>query len=150
MENKLTNVLRHIKRVEDNCNLIAKDYEDSDLKFALQLIQRGRRHDVSKLNLTEFIELLDPSHPNFHQRLLHHRKHNDHHPEYWDGGIKKMNANPAAVAEMVCDWKARSEEFGSDLESWINDTFTIYNYTTNDAVYELILKFKNILTRTRF
>lgn len=150
MENKLTNVLRHIKRVEDNCNLIAKYYENENLQFALQLIQRGRRHDISKLNLIEFTELLDSSHPNFHQRLLYHRTHNDHHPEYWKGGIKAMHVSPVVVAEMVCDWKARSEEFGSDLDSWIDDTFTIYNYTKDDDVYKLIVKFKNILTQTKF
>ena len=46
----------------------------------------------------------------------HHRRVNEHHPEYW-GGIDNMPE--LFVAEMVCDWYARSQEFGTDLREWI-------------------------------
>ena len=53
-----------------------------------------------------------------------------------------------AVAEMVCDWYARSQEFGKDLREWIRTTaFKKYdfNYRTTagrwvKAYVEMLLK----------
>jgi hypothetical protein len=45
-----------------------------------------------------------------------HVRTNTHYREYW-GGVANMPE--IAVAEMVCDWYARSQEFGTGLREWI-------------------------------
>jgi hypothetical protein len=34
----------------------------------------------------------------------HHNKHNRHHPEYFENGIKDMNL--IDLIELICDWKS--------------------------------------------
>ena len=53
--------------------------------------------------------------------IRHHAETNPHHPEYWHG-IENMPK--VYIAEMVCDWYARSNEFGSDLREWVKDKAT--------------------------
>ena len=43
---------------------------------------------------------------------------NPHHPEFW-GGVENMP--DFAIAEMVCDWYARSQEFGASVREWYQD-----------------------------
>jgi hypothetical protein len=50
--------------------------------------------------------------------IRQHVRTNAHHPEYW-GGVENMPE--IAVAEMVCDWYARGQEFGTGLRDWITD-----------------------------
>jgi hypothetical protein len=40
----------------------------------------------------------------------HHYSVNDHHPEFYEDGIRGMSL--MALLEMVCDWKAASERMG--------------------------------------
>lgn len=47
----------------------------------------------------------------------HHKKINDHHPEYWDD-VKKMP--DLDIAHAICDWAAISEENNTSLKEWIN------------------------------
>ena len=39
-------------------------------------------------------------------------------PPFW-GGVEKMPE--IGVAEMVCDWYARGQEFGTGLHEWISE-----------------------------
>src|SRR5450755_1045681 len=79
----------------------------------------GLVHDASKFHGIEW-EYLHKTGEVPADRLQlaveHHRRTNEHHPEYW-GGIDNMPE--IFVAEMVCDWYARSQEFGTDLRVWI-------------------------------
>ena len=66
-----------------------------------------------------------------------------HHPESWDG-IKNMPQ--VYIAEMVCDWKARSSELGTNLREWINEKATKrWGFTARDKVYRDIDRFVNLL-----
>lgn len=50
------------------------------------------------------------------------------------------------MAEFCCDVKSRSEEFGTDLRHWIDDTATLkYGFTESDMVYKKIMRFVNML-----
>jgi hypothetical protein len=51
---KITTIIRHNKKVEDNCNTLANKLESENFDFALKLIQRGRIHDASKFDDYEF------------------------------------------------------------------------------------------------
>ena len=73
---------------------------------------------------------------------------NRHHPCYW-GGIKYMP--DVNIAEMTCDWKARANEFGTDLREWIDKHATKkYKFTKKDEVYKKIEKFVNLLLEKPF
>jgi hypothetical protein len=63
--------------------------------------------------------------------VFHHLKNNSHHPEYWDNNIQPLtkgerskqvvNATTMPVidlAEMVCDWKAMSQELNDSVEEF--------------------------------
>lgn len=114
--NTLNSIIRHIKRVEDNCNIIAQKLWETNYPFALEMVRRGRIHDASKLEDFEFKYLWKNS-LKFEEALKHHHSLNSHHPEYYQNGIYGMNE--ADLAEMVCDVLARSQEFGSDIKEWL-------------------------------
>ena len=73
---------------------------------------------------------------------------NPHHPEYW-GSIHDMP--PVYVAEMACDWSARSHEQGNDLRGWIKVKATkTFNMTVQSKVYREIKFFVELLLEPRF
>lgn len=151
--NRLGSIIRHIKKVEDNCNLLARKFiETSNVQFGLKLIQRGRMHDLSKFDEFEFENLFDDS-IKFKEALELHRKLNRHHPEFHENGIHGMD--DLDVAEMVCDCLARSQEFGSDIKKWffgseINDAPAKYNYNINDSVWVKIEFYLSLLLTPSF
>ena len=75
--------------------------------------------------------------------ISHHNTTNDHHPEFW-GRIHEMPR--WAVVEMVCDWKSRSEEFGSSLHGYIKDQATKrWRFSERNPIYRTIMEFVNML-----
>ena len=47
---------------------------------------------------------------------------------------------------MVCDWKARSEEFGSSLKDYINEYATKrWNFAIDDRTHKEIMTFVDLL-----
>lgn len=149
---KLNTIIRHIKRVEDNCNILAKKLQDTDFNMAVKLIQRGRIHDASKFDQFEFdylgnFEKEKP--PQFLEALKMHHSKNPHHPEFWPNGIKDMT--DLDIAEMVCDCVARGQEFGTDTRKWFEETATQkYGYAMNDEVGLKISKYLNLLLNKPF
>lgn len=104
--------LRHIKRV---ATLLSE--------AATKLLQRGARHDDSKLESPEK-ELFDIYTPRLKDctygsdeykgylkelgvALQHHYAHNSHHPEHYENGVDGMDLFD--LIEMFFDWKAASE-----------------------------------------
>lgn len=70
------------------------------------------------------------------------------HLEHW-GGIKEMPA--VYVAEMVCNWYARSTEFGYDFRGWITHQATArFSFNVQDAVYIQIMEFVELLLSNPF
>ena len=153
---KLEFVARHIRNVEDNTLLLGKKLiERGDIALGHKLIANGQVHDASKFHGIEFeyLSLNNPTDENKQLKLKlavhHHNTTNPHHPEYWSGGIKEMPS--VYVAEMVADWKARSEEFGSSLRDWIDEHATKrFGFTKEDKVYEEIMEYVNLLCQTPF
>lgn len=146
----LQSVIRHIKRVEDNCNLLAQKLQArGELQFAINLIKRGRKHDLSKLKDYEFVNLRKDS-PYFKEALKHHHMKNSHHPEHYPfNGIRGMSY--LDLAEMVCDCVARGQEFGSDTRVWFKTQATVkYNFRMEDRVGILITKYLDLLLTPQF
>lgn len=146
---KLTSILRHIKRVEDNCNHLAKALQKENFHLALKLIKLGRIHDASKLDVFEF-RYLHKGEKNFEEALKNHHERNPHHPEYWNGG--GIHAMPDEyIAEMVCDCVARGQEFGTDTRVWFRDSATKkYFFTMEDECGKLIQKYLDLLLSKPF
>lgn len=146
---KINIIIRHIKKVEDNCNSLAKKFMDTDPEFSRNLIIRGRLHDASKFTNFEFDNLWKDS-DKFYEALAIHHKNNSHHPEYYENGI--LGFSELDLAEMVCDCLARSQEFGTDIRKWFfgtdeKDAPAKYGYSIGDDIYNKIkLYLDKILT----
>lgn len=152
--NRLKSILRHIKNVQDNCIMLGEKLID-DRKYELgkMLIANGFIHDNSKFYGLEWDYISDTNISKKNKTKValsveQHNKTNRHHPEAW-GGIKHMPE--VFIAEMVCDWKSRSEEFGSSLIDWIDDTATKrFQFKKGDKIYEQIMYFVNMLCQKPF
>jgi hypothetical protein len=114
-------------------------------------------HDASKFGGIEFENLSNSTSENTKEEnaklkmrmaLQHHVSTNQHHAEFWNG-IKNMPS--VALAECICDWKARSEQFGTSLRDWIDEQATKrFNFTKNDEVYKEIMSFVDLLCEKPF
>lgn len=154
---KIKGITRHIRNVEDNCLFLgSKLIERGDIHLGRKLIANGFIHDSSKFHGIEF-EFMAPGIPTEEETaklklklaIHHHNSTNPHHPEYWSQGIKSMPE--LYLAECVCDWKSRSEEFGTSLRDWIDDHATKrYLFSKDDVVYKKITEFVNLLCSTPF
>lgn len=153
---KIRAIARHIRNVEDNCLLLGeKLVERGDIAVGHKLIANGYVHDASKFHGIEFeyLSLNNPTEEGTKLKLKlavhHHNTTNPHHPEYWSGGVAEMP--DVYLAEMVCDWKARSEEFGTSLRDWIDETATKrYGFAKDDKVYKEITGFVDLLCAKPF
>lgn len=133
---KIELVFNHIQNVQRNCyKLGIKFIKSGEIELGRNLIANGQIHDNSKFKGIEFEHLFyaDPLLP---EVVKHHQSVNPHHPEYW-GDIKHMPR--VYIAEMVCDWYARSTEFGTGLREWIENVATQkFNFSKEDDVYREI------------
>jgi hypothetical protein len=153
---KIRRIARHIRNVEDNCLILGeKLIERGEIDLGHKLIANGYVHDASKFHGIEW-ENMAPDEP-LHEEgaklklklaVQHHNRTNQHHPEYW-GGIKHMPR--LYLAEMVADWKARSEEFGSSVRDWVNEgAAKRFGFTKDDKVYQEIMEFVDLLCERPF
>lgn len=149
---RLRSVLRHIQGVQANCNELAfRLSENGEDDFARQLIANGLIHDNSKLSGIEWEYLHEGVDPKlFQEALEHHQTTQPHHPEhYGEDGIHDMPR--IYVAELVCDIKQRSSEFGSDLKGWIQEVgMNKWKFTYRTKVGKEIKEFINILLDKSF
>jgi hypothetical protein len=55
------------------------------------------------------------------------------------------------MAEMVCDWKSRASEFGTDISDWVKQKATLkFQFTTKSKVYREIKELFGILLDRTF
>ena len=148
---KIEFITRHIRNVEDNCLLLGKKLiELGFIDLGRNLIANGYIHDASKFHGIEYayLSLSNPADENKKLKLklaiYHHRKPNPHHVEYWSKGIIEMP--DVYIAEMVCDIKARSEEFGTSLRDWINNEgIKHWGITKDHPKYKKVMEFVDLL-----
>jgi hypothetical protein len=122
-EEHVADLKAHIGRVQANAaDLAMKLADQGKTEFARILLAHAHVHDASKWHGIEW-EVLHTG-PDVDTALLRkaveqHQKVNLHHPEAW-GHLSEMA--PVYVAEMVCDWLARSQEMATDLRHWVRVT----------------------------
>jgi hypothetical protein len=151
-EEHLDNLVRHIDLVRNACLLLGKRLmARGEKEFGRLVIAAGFCHDQSKFFGIEWNYLhagKDVPKDKLEQAVEQHVETNQHHPEYW-GGIE--HAPRLAVAEMIADWYARSQEFGTSLRDWIkNQAIERYKIDTKGQVYAWMNDFVNILLEDSF
>lgn len=150
---RLKALLRHIDNVRNACVILGERLiERGDKKLGLSLIANGYQHDNSKFYGLEWDYLNTNPETDDKETLMsvvkHHSSTNMHHPEYW-GGIDKMPR--LYLAEAVCDWFARSAEFGSDLRKWVKESASKrFGFSLQGGVYKQIKEFLDILLDPSF
>jgi hypothetical protein len=152
-EKRLEAVLRHIENVRDNCLLLGQRLiEQGNEEFGRTLIANGLIHDNSKLHGIEWLYLHeDVKETNeivFKLAFQHHITTNAHHPEFW----QSIDHMPEIyLAEMVCDCKSRSEEFGTDVHDWfVKKACKKYGISPQGKTYKHIKEFLDLLIDRRF
>ena len=147
---KLISILRHIKRVDENCSIIATKLIDINPAFSMAIARRGRIHDASKLEPLEFEHLWSED-SKFEIALKHHHIGNSHHPEYYPNGIYGMS--DLDLCEMVCDCVARAQEFGTDARDWFfnpNKAPAKFKYKDDDTMYKRIESYLDLILNKPF
>lgn len=153
-EERLQSILRHIKRVQDNCEMIAKGLvEDDEITLARVLVANAQMHDNSKFHGIEWEYLNGDTKENdpekFAMALTQHVRTNLHHPEAWPGGIKEMPR--IYVAEFVADVLARSQEFGTDIQGWLTGSaMKKFSFNASCKVYKDIKYFLGFVIEPAF
>jgi len=153
-EKRLEALIRHCDNVQGNCQLLGERLiEQGKDELGRKLIANGRIHDASKFGGIEWQYLhadMKETHPElFKQAAIQHITTNPHHPEYWVGGIEEMDA--LHLAEMVCDWYARSMEFGDNIWDWVKGPASDrYAFSLNGRVYKEIKGYLDLLLEKKF
>lgn len=119
---RLKRLQRHVEHVWEAASILAENLIlAGQMDLAHDLLANAHVHDASKFKGIEWLylhdEVKDTDPVKFQMAFQQHVSTNLHHPESWNGGINEMPS--VYVAEMVCDWKARSSEFGSSMRDWV-------------------------------
>lgn len=154
---KIHAIARHIRNVEDNCLIIGeKLIQNGDIELGRQLIANGFIHDASKFHGIEFenLSITDGNkEESFKLKLKlaiqHHQLTNPHHVEYWSAKIENMP--DVYLAELICDLKARSEEFGTSLMDYIDNTgLKKWGIDKENKTYKRMIEFVNMVCEKPF
>lgn len=149
----IDSVLTHLNLVRNNCITLGKRLiERGREKIGRELIARGLKHDVSKLeNDDEWMSLhagKDVPKDKLQKAIEHHRSVNDHHFEFWKN---TYDMPEICVAEMTCDIMARCQEFGEGLREWIAiSVIEKYQISKESNQYNWINQFVEILLENEF
>lgn len=148
---RIEKIIRHIRNVQDNCLFLGfKLIEAGKVDFGRQLIANGFVHDNSKfygmewLNLDHYVKKRTNKETRLKLSLAvsQHNQTNPHHPEYW-AGIENMPE--VYLAEMICDWKSRAEEFGTSLMDWIDGgAMERFKYEKDCEVYKKLVYYASL------
>lgn len=144
-EEHIISLVRHIRNVQDAGRYLGMKLINQDEKqLGNWLIQACFTHDNSKFSGIEWRYIRSDKGGNkkeFYKSLERHRKSNAHHPEFWED-VNKMSE--VSIAEMVCDWYARSCEQGTDFLEWIEKQ-CLEEFPINKDTHKKIKRFAYML-----
>ena len=142
----LDDVITHQNHVRENTIKIGKAlFAIGRHDLGRRLIARGHVHDYDKFFGIQWKYMRKGNEMNTHMSLAieEHVSTNSHHPEY-HGSIHLMEE--LDIAELVCDWGARSTEFKTGLQEYIDgNAMEHHKFTKDDKVYKTIMYFKDML-----
>jgi len=151
-QERIDGLLRHINFVRENCSILSEKLINTGrCDLARTLIHNAQIHDASKFNGIEWEFLTIGNTTNksgLKYAVEHHENTNPHHPRYWKG-IENMPE--IYLMEMVCDWKARSTEFATDLRYYIdNDAIKRFKFIKDGPLYQKIMGYVDMLCPAPF
>lgn len=144
----LDGLIRHINNVRENCELLGNRlFSNNQEDLGLELIANSFIHDNSKFSGIEWLylnqETKDSNKQLFDMAIKQHTTTNNHHPEAWSS---IFDMPQVYLAEFVCDCKARSEEFGSDINEWMRKRATEkFGFSRKSRVYRDIMRYLGML-----
>jgi len=146
--------LKHIQRVQKNIELLVSAFPLLD---PVVMARKSCEHDLVKFRepeLTPYIwmtekyrrenlklpelEISDDLQKQMDQAVQHHYKSCPHHPEN-HSDITGMSLED--IAEMVADWHAMSQEFGSSTKTWADNNIEKrwkFSPEQKDIIYQFI------------
>lgn len=144
----VSDLIAHKKYVLDTCKMMAF-YLDSVGRHdeSLELLRKGFTHDMSKLNPEELESFLELKIKNKcfknansimndfeKEHIAIHWRNNSHHPEHFE---RVEDMEEIDILEMVCDWAARSMQYGTNLVEFI-ETRQVNRFKFPDPMYQKI------------
>jgi hypothetical protein len=152
LEQHLDNLVRHIRLVQEACLILGKKLiAQNRCQLGRILIANGFVHDASKFFGIEWEYLhagKDVPKDMLELAVKQHTATNSHHSEFW-GGFQCMPE--IAIAELTCDWYARSQEFGTGLRDWIqNKAIDKFQIDTTAQQYKWLMEFVDLLLDNQF
>ena len=142
---KLDKLLQHLDGVNRNCRLLGKRLiEEGEVKLGHSLIARGMTHDNSKFFGLEWewLTMTEDDHKKKKDAkdtlwlaIKHHHSMNPHHPEFHPDVTDMSRLD---VAEMLADWKSRSEEFGTSLDDFVKVSMAKYDIAPTGRIGKFI------------
>ncbi len=150
--NHMADLLGHIEMVQKNAKTLAIHLATTgNVEFARHLLQKASIHDNSKFAGIEWEYMHrgpDTDIRGLQAAIKQHQQTNDHHPEHW-GGLKNMP--PVCVAEMVCDWLARSQEMGKSIDEFLGSVApSRFDFKSAPDQVQQIHKYLKVLLPTKF
>lgn len=140
--------------IKAGMNLIQYLYENGRNEDALQLARRCARHDNSKFESEEmkgFLRLpkegetmknANATMPETVQKFIKmHWKHNRHHPEFFTDYHEMEELD---IMEMVCDWYARSLQFGTNFKEFVK-TRQANRFHFDEDFFNVVWKYCEII-----
>lgn len=153
MQSKIDAIIRHKEYVKNACLLLSeKLVRQGRHDIGLKLVELAYIHDISKFHEVEFCYLNNNSKNKtpemFEVAFQDHVSVNMHHAEYWHGF---HNMPEIYIAELACDWLARSQEFGTDVLEWIeNSALKKYEINKESLQYKWLCNYLNLLLEDGF
>ena len=139
---KLLKLIRHIENCKQNCMLIAEQIYEQNPDMARQLVANAYLHDNSKFYGIEWTALVSGDTELLEEAIAQHHQNNPHHPEFYESICEMPEVY---LIECVCDWKARSEEFGTDLNGWLDKVSEKYKIGKTSKTFKKIKKYSEML-----
>ena len=147
--------LNHKQYVLQACDKMA-EYLDSigQTDLAVALLIRANIHDNSKIvgiELEKFVKIYGNQESFINPKVQlsesqkdiieNHWKNNRHHPEYFEN-IRDMSE--LDIIEMVCDWYARSLQYGTDFIDFVKTRQEVRFHFPED-MFKIILGYCEVL-----
>lgn len=154
----INDLIEHKKLILDCCQTMSKYlYKNGQHELSKEILRRAVVHDNSKLDedeMEKFLELRIKDKPfknansmlsDFEkERIKIHWSKNRHHPEYFED-ISQMEE--IDIIEMVCDWAARSRQYGTDLIDFVK-TRQKNRFNFPKEIYDKILFYCELLSNS--
>lgn len=138
-------ILNHTLLVVECARILGEklvEEDEENFYFHKQLLQRCLKHDNTKFNHYEFFYIHFGGENEKKEGLKIHRQTNKHHGLYWP---THNHMDKISIGEMVCDWKARSVQFGNDLNKFFVGYKRNHNIKDSGLFSQTASKYVDIL-----